>query len=1074
MPKQAVYLLMWSPRAQMYEVHTSSRQDSLHIAPESPAWFAWLEEVSSFSFHSRQGHTYMVWKEHVQLGGTYWYGYLRKHTKMVKHYLGRSADLTISHLEEIAALLNATESLSTPEAIASSGRIEQPPSERLNAQTGMLASALPGREEQVSHLDATPATLMSLPRDPLLFTKLRVPRLHTRLVSRSHLLEQLQQGMKHALTLVSAPAGFGKTTLLAQWLAETGTRGAWLTLEPEDNEPARFLSYVIAALQTLDPQIGTTVLPLLQTPQPVPLESMVALLINDITSSDVGDFALVLDEYHVIAAAAIHQALTYLVVHLSPQMHLFVATRADPPLPLARLRARGQLIELRAADLRFDPAEVGTFLQTVMGLNLPAEAIATLEHRTEGWVTGLQLAALSLRGRSDVSSFIAAFSGSHRYVLDYLSEEVLARQSAAVQSFLLHTAILEQLSGPLCEAVTGQEEGQVMLEALERANLFVVSLDDERRWYRYHHLFAEVLRSRLQQVEPTFIPALHRRASAWYGQNGLVIEAVHHALASADYERATHLVTRYASAFPLRIVRAPLRNWLPALPEDLVRARPQLCLILAYLLSDSGQLDTVDFWLRAAEARLWGGEPGGAETEAESGLRAMLTEVLAVRATVATRRGDIPQASEPVRQVGDHLSPDGTARARSTVALDLGTASFWSGDTVAASQAFAEASIAGDAAGTLFFVLAGLGGEGLVHIVRGELRQAAEVFRQVLRRAAGREGQISLVAGLAQVGLGSVLREWNDLERAEQHLLAGSEQATRLSSFETLVLTSLQLARIRQARGDALGALDHLARIDEVVQRRGGEFFARMIAACRAQLWLMQGNLAAAGHWAATIPLVPDQPINYVDEMERLAHVRVQIAQGRAADALLALKRLCAVAEAAGRSGSVLEILLLQALAQQHLGNTAQAIAQLAKVLALAEPEGYMRLFMDEGPPMHALLKQVLAAQRRQHLAPPHPSTASLEHLLATFDGATAAGSASRAKAPKSMAQTQKLSEPLKAGELTVLRQLATGKSTVEIAHELIVAPSTIKWYLKHLYAKLQVHSRTQAIARARELQLLE
>ncbi len=520
MPKQAVYLLMWSPHAHMYEVHTSSRQDSLHIAPESPAWFAWLDEVSSFSFHSRQGHTYMVWKERVQRGDTYWYGYLRKHTKLVKHYLGRSADLTISHLEEIAALLDATESLSTPEAIASSGGIEQPSSERLNVQTRMLASALPGREEPVSPLDATPAPLMSLPRDPLLFTKLRVPHLHTGLVSRSHLLEQLQQGMKRALTLVSAPAGFGKTILLAQWLAEKGARAAWLLLEPEDNEPGRFLSYVIAALQTLDPQVGTTVLPLLQTLQPVPLESVVALLINDITSSDVGDFALVLDEYHVIAAAAIHHALVYLVEHLPPQMHLFVATRADPPLPLARLRARGQLIELRAADLRFDRAEVG-----------PAEAIATLEHRTEGWVTGLQLAALSLRGRSDVSSFMAAFSGSHRYVLDYLSEEVLARQSTAVQSFLLRTAILEQLSGPLCEAVTEQEEGQAMLEALERANLFVISLDDERRWYRYHHLFVEVLRSRLQQVEPTLIPALHRRASAWYAQNGLVIEAVHHALA---------------------------------------------------------------------------------------------------------------------------------------------------------------------------------------------------------------------------------------------------------------------------------------------------------------------------------------------------------------------------------------------------------------------------------------------------------------------------------------------------------------------------------------------------------------
>ncbi len=340
--------------------------------------------------------------------------------------------------------------------------------------------------------------------------------------------------MARALTLVSAPAGFGKTTLLAQWFAGSGLPVAWLSLEAEDNDPTRFLSYMIAALQTLDPQIGTTALALLRTPQPPLLEAVLAVLVSEVTSRDARDVALVLDDYHVISAESIQRGMSFLLEHLPPRLHLVIATRADPPLPLARLRVQGKLCEVRTADLRFGAAEAGTFLQTVMGLDLEAWAIATLEQRTEGWIAGLQLAALSLQGRADVSAFLTDFSGSHRYVLDYLSEEVLARQPMPVQQFLLHTCLLERLSGPLCDAVTGQEGSQAMLEGLERANLFVVVLDDERGWYRYHHLFAEVLRSHLQQTEPMSLPVLHRRASAWYEGHNLPAEAVQHALVVPD------------------------------------------------------------------------------------------------------------------------------------------------------------------------------------------------------------------------------------------------------------------------------------------------------------------------------------------------------------------------------------------------------------------------------------------------------------------------------------------------------------------------------------------------------------
>jgi LuxR family transcriptional regulator, maltose regulon positive regulatory protein len=413
-------------------------------------------------------------------------------------------------------------------------------------------------------------------RDPLLYTKLHVPRPRAHLVSRSHLVKRLQQGMDYPLTLVSAPAGFGKTTLLAQWLAESDTPVAWLSLEPEDNDPVRFLTYLIAALQTVDAQVGTTVLDLLRTPQPPPPETVVALLTNDLLRSTVEDFALVLDDYHVITAEPLHRALTALVEHLAPQLHLILATRADPPLPLSRLRARGQLTEVRAADLRFSSEEANAFLHTSMGLDLPPGDLAALERRTEGWVAGLQLAALSLQGRADVSGFLAAFTGSHRFVLDYLTEEVLTRQPALMQSFLLHTSVLERLSGSLCEAVTGQQGSQAMLEALERANLFVVALDDERRWYRYHHLFAEVLNNRLQQADPGLVPDLHRRASAWYEAHGFVVEAVQHALAAPDLEQTARLIEQHGIPIVFGGQYHALLGWMDRLPEALVRAHPML------------------------------------------------------------------------------------------------------------------------------------------------------------------------------------------------------------------------------------------------------------------------------------------------------------------------------------------------------------------------------------------------------------------------------------------------------------------------------------------------------------------
>src|SRR6266566_3585116 len=573
------------------------------------AWFAWLETASTFSFVSEEGlFTARRERASTQRGGWYWKAYRKQHGKLSSRYLGKSETVTLARLQAVAQ---------------------------------DLAAGFVSAEEA----DLPPASLRTQ-RDPLhslLATKLHVPRLRAQFIRRSHLVERLQQGMERALTLVSAPAGFGKTTLVAQWLAESSTPVAWLSLEPEDNDPVRFLSYLIAALQRLDPHVGTAVLPLLHAPRPAPPERVMALVINELIAGAARDFALVLDDYHVISAEAIHRALIFLLGHLPSHMHLIIATRADPSLLLAGLRARGQLAEVRAADLRFATDEVSDFLREVMELDLEAWAIAALERRTEGWVVGLQLAALSLQGGIDVATFLAAFTGSHRFVLDYLSEEVLSRQPAAVQTFLLHTSILERLSGTLCDAVTGLEGSQAMLEALDRANLFVVPLDEERGWYRYHHLFAEVLKSRLQQAESTLVAELHRRASAWYEQHEMFAEAIQHALAAPDLERAARLIEDHGISFALQGQTHTMLGWLNALPEAVIRRHARLGLYSAVMLLFTNQVE-------AAETRLHDLEQGLQVTVPNDQERVIRGQIAIIRANLLRSYGDLALALAFARQ----------------------------------------------------------------------------------------------------------------------------------------------------------------------------------------------------------------------------------------------------------------------------------------------------------------------------------------------------------------------------------------------------------------------------------------
>ena len=1049
MPKAAEYRLTWSSEREVYELREHRSQRLLMVTPGGRAWFAWLDSVPSFTFQGQHGQL-TVRKESRQRGDRYWYAYRRVGEKRVKKYLGRTTDLTLARLEEIAALLIAAESSCLREASA-----HMPSDERVQDRLHSRATV----DAPVVGADATtvPPTRESVHRDPLLSTKLHVPRPRAQLVQRSHLVERLQQGMAGPLTLVSAPAGFGKTTLLSQWLSESGTPAAWLSLEPEDNDPTRFLSYLIAALQTLDFQIGTTALALLHTPQPAPPETVLAVLTNDLTGRDADDFVLVLDDYHVITAEPIHRGMSFLLEHVPPQMHLLLASRADPPFPLARLRAGGQLCEVRATNLRFGAAEARAFLQTVMGLDLPPEGIALLEHRTEGWIAGLQLAALSLQGRADVSGFLATFTGSHRFVLDYLSEEVFAWQPTSVQAFLLHTCILERLSGSLCDAVTGQEGSQAMLEALDHANLFVVVLDDERRWYRYHHLFAEVLRSRLQQAQPTLVPTLHRRASAWYQQHDLPAEAVQHALAASDHELAARLIESIARPTAHHGQIYTVLGWMNALPEALMRTRPFLCLYHAALLMFTNQLE-------AAEARLQDAERSAQEMSAEQ-IPAFQGQMLSIRAGIASFSGDIMHGVSLARQALDVL-PEAEVIPRAGVMVTVARAYLVSGNVTSDSEReFAAADALIRASDNPFAAVSGMTLKARLHVLQGRLRQAAVLYEQVVQVVSRQEVLQTVFSSLFYYfGLGDLLREWNELDAAERYLAQGMALVNEALTVEPFMAMQgyTTLARLQQARGNTREALATLDRLAQVAQQR---HFAPHVVA-QGEAVRARGNVTAAIHWADASGLsATDDDLYYPREGEYLALARVRIAEARnnlsgsfLQDALHLLERLLRDAEAKARMGSVLEILIVRALALEAQGDRTSALSTLERALVLAEPEGYIRLFVDEGPPMQALLRHAYVGG----IVPGYVAT-----LLSAF------GEQNVANLPLSSPHPSPLVEPLTEREREVLRLLLEGASNREIASHLTLSVNTVKRHVYNLCGKLGVQSRTQAIARARTLNLL-
>jgi len=939
----------------------------------------------------------------------------------------------------------------------------------------------------------------------LLRTKLYIPPLRPEWVSRPRLIERLDAGLDRKLTLVSAPAGFGKTTLLGEWIAShrrggprserrgtdacprgrgtavlapgepTGARTAplqvaWLSLDEGDDDPIRFLTYLIAALQQADEGIGQDLLASLHALQPRPslVQDSLSACINQIDARSArGRIVLVLDDYHLITSPEIHRALVYLLDHLPRNLHLVIATRADPPLHLSRLRGRGQLSELRQSDLSFSAGEVASYATQVMGVELSPEDVALLTARTEGWVTGLQMAALAVQRRdaANVSAFLATLSGRQEHIVDYFVDEVLSSQPDSVQTFLLHTSILERLSGPLCDAVCDVQgegvelhSGQRVLERLQEANLFLISLDDERRWYRYHRLFADLLRQRLLQSDPVLVPELHRRASRWYEGSGFIEEAIDHALRGDDPGQAALLIEQVAEEIFMRGQLVLLTAWFDALPDEMTSQRPMLGLYrAAVLLLDGEPPSRIQPYLRAA---------------ATQGIPAAVTlGTTVLRALIALWQGDVAQSIELGRQALASL-PEHDLFWRGTVAANLGIAYLYGGtDPDLGEQMLQQAARMGEQAGNVMGAVIALCNLAELRVVQGQLDAAKTLYDRALALATDDLGHRLPIAGMAVAGLAGLLQEWNELEQAERLLATAADLDDAEIPVGILAVDGhLALARVKASQGEIQAAQAAIDRARTAAVGTGAtEFDDWLVAAMQARLWIAQGQLERAAGWARRRGLVgergdgtrakssgdvgPGTAPYFVYELERLALAELWMAQGEVERAIDLLEALLARSRALQRTDTAIKVLILIALAFHRLQRPDQALAALAQALTLAQPGRYVRTFVDRGAPMADLLLQALAQGK---------SVDYVRRLLAAFPP----GRASSARRPE-------LVEPLSDRELQVLRLLATHLSNAEIGEQLTISVNTVRFHARNIYAKLNVHARSDAVQRARELGLL-
>ncbi len=901
---------------------------------------------------------------------------------------------------------------------------------------------------------------------PLLETKLFLPRPRRGLVPRPRLRDRLHHGLASKLILVSAPAGFGKTTLLVDWVeavsADAQTSIAWLALDQGDNDPATFWTYVVAALRTVAPDIGERALGLLQEPQPPPIEAVLTTLLNDLGGM-AGEVVLLLDDYHVIESPDIHAGIAFTLEHVPPGLHLVIASRTDPALPLPRLRARGDLVEIRASDLRFTPAEAASYLNDTMELQLTPGDVTALEERTEGWIAALQLAALSMTGRDDIASFIAGFAGDDRYVVDYLVEEVLRRQPDDVQTFLLQTSVLDRMNGSLCDALTGQANGRALLEALERDNLFLVPLDDRRQWYRYHHLFADVLQARLFDEQPDRIGDLHRLASRWFQENGDPAGAIRHALAGGDFGSAAALMELQTPTLQRDRREATIRGWLEGLPDEVLRVRPVLSNDLAGARLSTGTTDGVDELLDDAERWLDATEggtahPAGMVVVDQDQFRRLPARLAVHRAGLALVRGDVDatvgfaQRALDVVVEDDHL-------ARGAASALRGLAAWTTGDLEVAHASYAACLVDFERMDHVSDVLGCSITLADIEVAQGRLRAAMRTFERALELASRHGSRVLRGTVDMHVGMAGLYVELGDLPAAREALTRSREFAAHAGLPQNAYRRDVVMAQVCEAEGDLEAAIGLL---DEAERQYDGDFSpnVRPVPALRARTWIRQGRVDEALAWAGSRGLSVEDDLSYLHEFEHLTLARAlvtehsQHAETSLSDALGLLERLLQAARDGRRNGSVIEIRVVEALAHHRRGDLPRALASLEAAMSLAEPEGYARTFLDEGAPMALLLT---AAADRGSASP------YVRRLRAGFrTTATAPGRTAHA-----------MVEPLSSRERDVLRLLGTDLTGPAIARELVVSLNTVRTHTKNLYMKLGVNDRRAAVRRAHDLDLL-
>ena len=874
----------------------------------------------------------------------------------------------------------------------------------------------------------------------ILPTKFFAPPLHPGWILRGRLIELLAISNQHKLTLVSAPAGYGKTTLISSWLHETNIPSTWLSLDEGDNDPIRFIQYFITSFQKLIPDLGMDLPGMLNVAQPPSFDVLINLLINE-TTRQTDPFIIVLDDFHVITSQPVLDMVLFLIERMPPNMHLVLLSRTDPPFPLSRLRVRNQLIDIRADQLRFTRDEMAIFLNEIMRLKISAEDLAAIEVRTEGWIAGLQLAALSMQNCQDIHGFISAFTGSHYYVMDYLVEEVLKLQPPNISTFLLQTSILKRLCGPLCEAVIGSDptcpgEGQTTLETLEQMNLFLIPLDEERHWYRYHHLFSDVLHKRLEHQYPHLLPELHRRASIWYEKNGFISEAIQYALEAGDQNRAAQLIEQNGCYLLMSGEVSTLLNWTSAI-EFQSRDHPWLAIQKAWAQALTGSLDQVESTLQDPEQLLSSVEPSVE-------VRTMQGTIAAARAHCANSRGNTKLAAEHA-QKALQLLPDCSSISRSIRSLTtsiLGDASWVNGNLEEAKRAFSEAIRIGKEADNLHMVIIANTNIADILMEQGQLHRAAYTYNQTLQIAVRPDGQRSPLAARIFVGMGKLAYEQNRLDEAEENLLQCLDLSRIWRDVGQQAYAYAIQARLEQARSKPEQALKAMRDAELLTNERPlSPHWSIQVRSELARIWIAQGNLDKLNQRIEKRGITINDEIPYQRESEYVILLRVLLTQGDHDAAILLLNRLLEKAEATGQRRLVIGMLILKALALQGKKETEQALAFLDKALSLAQPEGYVRSFLDEGEDMTRLLCQAKARQIGSGYA------AELLSLIGNTN--------------MTQPSMQVLNEPLTSREVEVLKLIKTGYSNQAIAEELFISIPTVKRHISNIYSKLGVDSRT-------------